>query len=116
MWNSILDNDVKLCVVFVREFKKLNEFLDKESLGVYLDGDKLKLLDCNLLFKFMYIKVVGEFKGFMILEEFEVILIYLREIYRQKVFKEIFIELVKYDIKQGWFKKMGNFMGINLYR
>lgn len=116
MRNSIPDNDAKLRAALVRELKKLNEFLDKESPGAYLDGDKLKLPDCNLLPKLMHIKVAGELKGFTIPEEFEAISTYLRETHRQKAFKETFTEPVKHDIKQGWLRKMGNSMGTNSHR
>lgn len=116
MRNSIPDNDAKLRAALVKELKKLNEFLDKESPGAYLDGDKLKLPDCNLLPKLMHIKEAGELKDFTIPEEFEAISTYLREAQRQRAFKETFIEPVKHDIKQGWRKKMGNSMSSNSRR
>lgn len=64
MWNGNFEKDEKFWDVFNKEFIKFNEFLNfVESFGKYLDGDELKLLDCNLLFKLMYVKVVGELKG-----------------------------------------------------
>ena len=116
MRNSIPDNDGKLRTALVKELKKLNEFLEKGSPGAYLDGDSLKLPDCNLLPKLMHVKVAGELKGFTIPEDCEAILTYLRQATKQRAFKETFTEPVKNDIKMGWRKKMGNSMGSNSHR
>lgn len=115
MWNSKFENDVRFCSVLSKEFGWFNDFL-RGCLGVYFDGNMLKLLDCNLLLKLMYVKEVGELKVFIIFEEYEVVLIYVKEVIKERVFKDIFIDVVKNDIKEGWKKKMGNLMGINLCR
>lgn len=106
MRNSIPENDGKLRNALNKELGKLDAFLDKP--GKYLDGDRLRLPDCNLLPKLMHVKVAGELKGFTIPEEYKSVLTYLREASRQRAFKDTFTEPVKNDIKLGWMKKMGN--------
>ena len=116
MRNSTPENDDKLRSALKKELGKLNEFLEKESPGAYLDGDQLRLPDCNLLPKLMHIKVAGELKGFTIPDEYGDVLTYLREATREQAFKDTFTEPVKSDIKQGWMKKMGNSMRSNSHR
>ena len=108
MRNSNPKLDAKLRGDLNRELLKLNEFLENESLGAYLDGEKLKLPDCNLLPKLMHVKEAGELKGFTISQEYEGVLEYLKQATRQKVFRDTFTDQVKEDIKSGWWKKMGN--------
>lgn len=108
MRNSNPKLDAKLRGDLNRELLKLNEFLENESPGAYLDGEKLKLPDCNLLPKLMHVKEAGELKGFTISQEYGGVLEYLKQATRQKVFRDTFTDQVKEDIKSGWWKKMGN--------
>ena len=116
MRNSVPENDAKLRTAVNKELKKLDDFLKDESPGAYLDGDILKLPDCNLLPKLMHVKVAGELKGFTIPREYEGVLTYLKEATRQQAFQDTFTEAVKNDIKFGWMKKMGNSTGTNSAR
>lgn len=108
MRNSIPEKDEKLRDALNKELTKLNEFLDSgESPGKYLDGDELKLPDCNLLPKLMHVKVAGELKG-LDLKNFQFVMKYLEQASQQNAFKDTFTDNVKKDIEAGWRKKMGN--------
>ena len=116
MRNSFPENDAKLRSALNKELKRLNEFLENGSPGAYLDGDQLRLADCNLLPKLMHVKEAGELKGFTIPQENGAVLKYLKEATRQRAFRDTFTEPVKNDIKLGWMKKMGNSVGANQSR
>lgn len=115
MRNSAPDNDKKLRDALDKELDKLNAFLDEESPGAFLDGDTLKLPDCNLLPKLMHVKEAGQLKG-LDLKNFKDIMKYLDEASKQSAFKETFTDSVKKDIKDSWQKKMGNSLGSNSRR
>ena len=110
MRNSNPGNDAKLRSALNKELGKLNEFLEKESPGAFLDGDQLKLPDCNLLPKLMHVKEAGELKGFSIPQEYQAVLTYLKEATKQRAFRDTFPDPVKKEIKGGWKTKMGNSM------
>lgn len=108
MRNSNPEKDEKLRDALSKELTKLNEFLDSvESPGKYLDGDDLKLPDCNLLPKLMHVKVAGELKG-LELKKFPFVMEYLEKASEKSVFRDTFTDNVKKDIEAGWRKKMGN--------
>lgn len=108
MRNSNPEKDEKLRDALNKELTKLNEFLDSvESPGKYLDGDDLKLPDCNLLPKLMHVKVAGELKG-LELKNFPFVMEYLEKASEKSVFRDTFTDNVKKDIEAGWRKKMGN--------
>lgn len=109
MRNSNPSNDAKLRSALNKELEKLNEFLN-ESPGGFLDGDQLKLPDCNLLPKLMHVKEAGELKGFSIPQDYEAVLTYLKEATKQRAFRDTFPDPVKKEIKAGWKTKMGNSM------
>ena len=119
MRNSIAgENDRKLRSDLDMELGRLDTFFKKDTSssppglalkpGAFLDGDRLKLPDCNLLPKLMHIKVAGELKDFKIRREHKNVIKYLEEAAKLKAFNEIFNESVKNDIKTGWRNKMGN--------
>jgi len=108
MRNSNPEKDEKLRDALNKELTKLNEFLDSvESPGKYLDGDDLKLPDCNLLPKLMHVKVAGELKG-LELKKFPFVMEYLEKASEKSAFRDTFTDNVKKDIEAGWRKKMGN--------
>ena len=74
--NGKPENDAKLRSALSKELGRLNDFL-KKRLGAYLDGDHLRLPDCNLLPKLMHVKEAGELKGFVIPQEYDAVLTYL---------------------------------------
>ena len=114
MRNSTPDNDKKLRDALIKELVKLNECLET-SPGVFLDGDSLKLPDCNLLPKLMHVQEAGKLKGFE-LNNFKAVVDYLEEASKQSAFREIFTDPVRKDIKDGWRKKMGNSLCTNSRR
>lgn len=109
MRNSTPDNDDKLRAGVIRELEKLDNFLadSKKSPGVFLDGDSLKLPDCNLLPKLMHVREAGKMKA-LELKDFEAVKNYLEAASKQSAFQDIFTDAVKKDIQEGWKKKMGN--------
>ena len=108
MRNGNPQKDEKLRDALNKELTKLNEFLDSvESPGKYLDGDDLKLPDCNLLPKLMHVKIAGELKE-LELKNFQFVMEYLEKASQQNAFKDTFTDNVKKDIEAGWRKKMGN--------
>lgn len=108
MRNSNPEKDEKLRDALNKELTKLDEFLDSvESPGKYLDGDDLKLPDCNLLPKLMHVKVAGELKG-LELKKFPFVMEYLEKASEKSAFRDTFTDNVKKDIEAGWRKKMGN--------
>lgn len=115
MRNGKPENDAKLRSALSKELGRLNDFL-KQRPGAYLDGDHLRLPDCNLLPKLMHVKEAGELKGFMIPQEYDAVLTYLKEATKQRAFRDTFTEAVKNDIKEGWKKKLGNSVATNWRR
>ena len=115
MRNSKPENDARLRSALSKELGRLNDFLRGRP-GAYLDGNMLKLPDCNLLPKLMHVKEAGELKAFIIPEEYEAVLTYVKEATKERAFKDTFTDAVKNDIKEGWKKKMGNSMGTNSRR
>lgn len=109
MRNSTSDNDDKLRAGVIRELEKLDNFLadSRKSPGVFLDGDSLKLPDCNLLPKLMHVREAGKMKA-LELKDFEAVKKYLEAASKESAFQDIFTDAVKKDIQEGWKKKMGN--------
>lgn len=108
MRNGNPEKHEKLRDALNKELTKLNEFLNSvESPGKYLDGDELKLPDCNLLPKLMHVKVAGELKR-LELKNFQFVVEYLEKASQHIAFKDTFTDSVKKDIEAGWRKKMGN--------
>ncbi|XP_070567538.1 uncharacterized protein [Ptychodera flava] len=87
------------------ELRKLNSFLAK-SPGIFLDGDTLKLPDCNLLPKLYHLKVAAKhFKDFEIPEELEELNKYMETAFETEVFN-----ITKYpesEIINGWADHLG---------
>lgn len=106
MRNHDEDKDRVLRSHLIEELKKLDKFLDSsESPGAFLDGDRLKLPDCNLLPKLYQIKVAaGNLKGFTIPEEFVALKRYLRAAEKTSEFKHSAPS--EEEIKEGWRRKM----------
>ncbi|XP_002735493.1 uncharacterized protein LOC100367522 [Saccoglossus kowalevskii] len=97
--------EVHLKNALLTEVRKLNNFLSN-SPGVYLDGDTLKLPDCNILPKLYHLKVAAKhFKDFEIPDEMDVLKTYMATAFQTEVFKTT--AYPEEEIINGWADHLG---------
>ncbi|XP_077977759.1 uncharacterized protein LOC144433327 [Glandiceps talaboti] len=86
------------------ELMKLDSFLSN-SPGVFLDGDSLKLPDCNIIPKLYHIKVAAKhYKEFEMPEDFPALKQYLDESFETEAFLKTKCE--EEEIIYGWSKHL----------
>ncbi|XP_078001431.1 chloride intracellular channel protein 5-like [Glandiceps talaboti] len=97
--------DPQLKNALLAELRKLNNFLTN-SPGTFLDGDTLKLPDCNLLPKLYHLKVAAQhFKDFEIPDDMEVLKKYMDTAFQNEVF--IATKYPESEINNGWADHLG---------